>query len=237
MPACLSHDRCTAEKSLGLEFSDFGAEMACPAGATLFRQGDRASSLFLIERGAVLAQASGVAGRKLLVAIYPPGWLLGVQSGVLGCSHAITATALTDCDLRSISVATFQQFRAHQSTAAWLQEMLSAATMAQQRRIIALTDGRCSQRVAQVLADLVVACGERKRDGSVLLRVELTVTDLADLVVASRQWISRLMIQWSRRGIIHRRGGWWVVPSGSPLNRTMYETQTGANGHGIKGTL
>jgi hypothetical protein len=68
-----------------------------------------------------------------------------------------------------------------------------------------------------LFVELLLAASEERPDGSRRLTVNISVTELADLVSVSRQWASQCFRTWRDRGIVTREHGSWVVPAGSPL--------------------
>jgi SulP family sulfate permease len=71
--------------------------ISCEAGATLFRQGDSDTAMYIIERGSLSAFIPSTAGELMRVKKFMPGSLVGELSAYLTQKHR-TATVVADED-------------------------------------------------------------------------------------------------------------------------------------------
>lgn len=195
-----------------------GPPVAFPRGSRLFREGGSRVSLFRVEAGVIKEACTGADGRDVVVALRYPGRVLGVIAAVLGTAQMTTAIAMTDCEVRSVAATEFDRLRvASPPVGMWLHRILAEECAAQRSRSVRSARADCEMRLRHLFEELVTACGEGRPDGSVLIRAELTVTDIADLVLASRQWVSSVLSAWAERRIVRRQDGWWTVPPNSHL--------------------
>ena len=93
---------------------------------------------------------------------------------------------------------------------------MSREVLDQLQRSAATAAGDCRDRVQHLFADLFAAVGAMQPDGSARLPIVLTVTDVAMLVGAAREHVSRLLTCLERDGVFTRSKGWLSVPATSP---------------------
>lgn len=151
-----------------------------------------------------------------MVAVRTPGWLLGAAPTFCGARFTSTAVALTACELALMSLDTLRTARTRPDVSLWLQEMLSREVLDQLQRSAATAAGDCRDRLLHLFADLFAAIGTMQPDGSARLPIVLTVTDVAMLVGAAREHVSRLMTCLERDGVFTRSKGWLAIPATSP---------------------
>jgi CRP-like cAMP-binding protein len=196
-----------------------GPPSCYPKGTILFREGDPIRSVYLVLSG-VMSLRSFQAGREVLVAVRTAGWLLGAASAIHGAAHLATAVAMTPCELRPMSDRDFGRFRRTDAEfRERLQEMLAEEVAEQFARAAAVAGGDCQARLEHLLASLFRASGQQRPDGSVRLTLDLSVTDLANLVGVGREYISRLLPKLSATGVLVRERDWFVATPDSRLLR------------------
>jgi CRP-like cAMP-binding protein len=197
--------------------SVLGPCIGYPVGATVTRGGQPVRTLHFITSG-VIRLTVARDGDDVFVAVRTPGWLLGAVPAILGVTHTTTGVALTDCELRPLSIAEFDHIRqANHAVGRWLQVMLAREVSEQLSRGAALVGAAGRARVEQLLVELFAAASVEREDGSRKLAFDLTVTDFANLVASGREPVSRIFTALAREAVIGRDRGWLVVPGRSPL--------------------
>jgi CRP-like cAMP-binding protein len=183
----------------------------------LFRPDAPARCVYLINSGVVMIMAPH-GGREELMGLRTAGWVLGVPPAIRGRSHVATGVTLTACEVCALSIDEFRRLRTHEPEFAdWIQQMLAAQAMEQFERAASLIAAGSDSRLEWLFVELFRACGQRRDDGSYRLRTAVSVTQVADLVLASRPWTSRTLSDWEAHGVLRREKGWFVVPPRSPL--------------------
>ena len=156
-----------------------------PAGAAVFREGERADSVLLIERGHLKIVAQATTGAEAILAIVGPGELIGEMAALEGCSRMGSAIALQPLDARVLSAERFVELVAS-SAAVAVALVRSLATRLREAEARRAEFGAydSAARLARRLVELAITHGERVDDG---VRVSLPVTqaDLAALTGAS----------------------------------------------------
>lgn len=69
------------------------------AGSLIYRQNDKAESIFILLAGRVKITATPVKAKTALLKIARPGELLGLSAAISGRPHFATARAIDDCSL------------------------------------------------------------------------------------------------------------------------------------------
>lgn len=157
-------------------------------------------------------------GREVFMSVRTAGWMLCVPLAIRGRSHTATGTTLTDCEVYALDIDDFRWLRTQvPEFGDWIQQMLAADAIGQFAGAASLVPSDCESRLRWLFVELFRARGQRENDGSYRLRLSVSVTQVADLVIASRPWTSRTLSRWAEDGVLCRRKGWFVIPSGSPL--------------------
>jgi CRP-like cAMP-binding protein len=212
----------------GLKWPDeglLGPPFQVPRGTVLSRQGNAVGAVWLLISG-VSRISIRHGDRDVLVAIRTPGWLLGAAQAFCGTRFTSTAVALTACELALMSLDTLREVRARPDVSLWLQDMLSREVLDQLQRAAATGAGDCRDRLQRLFADLFTAIGAMQPDGSARLPIVLTVTDVATLVGAAREHVSRLLTCLERDGVFTRSKGWLSLPATSPWLPVLTSTHT-----------
>ena len=75
--------------------------------------------------------------------------------------------------------------------------------------------------VLDILTAFMLAAGRPEPDGSIRLQIPLQVTELADLVGATREHTSRLLANLEVERQLTRRHGWFIAPPESPIAKEI----------------
>jgi len=171
-------------------------------GEVLFREGDSGDRLYVVTEGKVKLGRTSVDGRENLLAILGPGQMFGELSLFDPGPRSATATAVTDCTLRSLS---------HDELSLWLDTrpdvargLLNqlASRLRRANDVVAdLVFSDVPGRVAKALLDLSRRFGRRADDG-IHVHHDLTQEELAQLVGASRETVNKALADFATRGWI-----------------------------------
>lgn len=181
-------------------------------GETVAWQGQSLQSLFVVRRGRVRVFRRTENGRELTITILGQGTVFGEMSLLgqhLGDNGVETLEASeiciidTDC-LRRILLSDSR-------IALRIVTLLGERVARLEER---LADASFRPLVARVSAALVAA-GERRRDGRVVIR--LTHLQLADLMGVTRESVSRVLGDLAGRGLVSLGRGRVVVPDDGRL--------------------
>jgi CRP-like cAMP-binding protein len=187
-----------------------------PKHTPLFRAGSDVRAVLLIVSG-VVGLTVGWPTEPHVVAVRTPGWLLGASTALTGGIHSTTAVALSACEVRRLTVEGFLNLRLHDAAfGAHLQEMLACEVADQLEAAVAFASGDSRKRLEYLIRILFKAFGASRADGSVQLRLPLSVTELAAMVGTGREWTSRILRDLAGARTMVRYRGWFILPKDSP---------------------
>jgi CRP/FNR family transcriptional regulator, cyclic AMP receptor protein len=198
-------------------FEAASAELATPLGksnpqsyphqAVLYRPGEVLSAAYLVRAGRVRLLRVGRNGRAAVFAILRPGDLFG---DVFRPEHAVSdelAVAAGDVTVWTFEGKTLRaQLQSEPALAVEMVRAYAEQVRALRARVLGLTFKEVPARLAETLLSVSEAHGERcVHDGETDLR-GITQQDLADLVGASRSFVSTLVNELKREGILGNVG-------------------------------
>lgn len=190
-------------------FSDLDPGEACmlsehthtrnyPANSILINEGDQTESLYVILEGEVKCYCSDEQGKEVILNILGPGEYFGELSLVDDEPRSASVMTLKPTKAMIISKQSFKQCLADNSELAF--NLIRNLT----RQVRGLTDSVKNLalmdvygRVARTLLDLA-----HEVDGKQVIEQKLTHQDIANMVGASREMVSRILKDLSRGGYI-----------------------------------
>lgn len=187
-------------------FDEVGAHVSYPGRATVFHEGRRASSVFVVCSGQLKLSASSRDGRTMILKIAVPGDVLGLGAVLSDQPYEVTAETLEPCELKSIQRKEFLaildshgqigKHSAHSLAREYNDAFLDARRLS--------LSGSATARVAQLLLDWARSsdCGTNQ----LRFTMALTHEELANMAGTSRETVTRLLNQFERDGVIERRG-------------------------------
>ncbi|QIA27408.1 Crp/Fnr family transcriptional regulator [Thermaerobacter sp. PB12/4term] len=175
----------------------------CHAGDVLFREGEPVKAVFLLRQGRVKIVAVDDEGREYIMHLLGPGDLFPAVGLFTGGGYPATAEVIQDGVVGTVTrEAILDLVRRHG-------DLAMALLMAQEERIRYLQD-RIRSLVwrdlrTRVLEVLVKHMGD-----------QLTHQEIAALVGAARESVSRVISEFKRQGLVTRdpSGRWRVRPRG-----------------------
>jgi CRP/FNR family cyclic AMP-dependent transcriptional regulator len=170
----------------------------------LVSEGDNTDSLFVIQAGKVKVFLSDEEGKEVILNIHGPGDYFGEIALLDDAPRSASVMTLEDSRMLVISKRDFQECLAlHPSIALTLLRDLSLRlrTLTESVRSLALMD--VYGRVARTLLSLATP-----RDGRLVIEQKLTQKDIANMVGASREMVSRILKDLTAGGYVtvHKNG-------------------------------
>ncbi|MBC6447573.1 Crp/Fnr family transcriptional regulator [Actinokineospora xionganensis] len=162
-------------------------------GDLLMRQGDRARWVLVLISGFVKVIAVTPGGRDAVLALRGPGDILGEMAAADGeprSANVVAGTATTAYWLSARRLNNLATRNNGIAPALW-RTAVDRSRSADLRRI-ELTDGPGLTRVAVVIAELADRFGRRTTDG-VVIALDLSQDDIAGIVSASRETVTRAL--------------------------------------------
>jgi CRP/FNR family transcriptional regulator, cyclic AMP receptor protein len=186
--------------------ADRSVERSYPRHGRLFYQGDPGSGLFVLASGLVKVVVTSEDGEEMVLVTLGPGEAFGELSIVDGGPRSASAEALEPTVALVITREVLLDLAARDSG---LTEALLRTLGALLRRLTEQASDLVfldlPGRMAKLLAGLAAERGTETPDG-VELDANLTQTDLAGMVGASRQSVNQILQGFARRGYLQVRG-------------------------------
>ncbi len=181
---------------------EVGLDITVPANRSVFAQGDSHDGIYVIESGSVRTFYHGPSGRELTLAYWTPGHFVGGPEIFGGGHHMWSATTMTDSRLLYLRGASLQRLMPEmQGLAAGLVEGLVFKGKCYSALVQMLGTRSVLQRLAQLLLTLCELDGAQTPDG-ILIDRTLTHEELANMVGATRQWVTASLDRFQKQSLL-----------------------------------
>lgn len=179
-----------------------------PPDHQLFTEGQLPEGVFLLGSGRVKLFSTATEGRVFITKIARPGELLGLNAAVLGKPYLVSAQVLEPSRINFIARDVFLRFLDHSPRAAKdAIRQLSANYYDAQRDLRALGLSQSArEKLAKLLLEWVEQATEAIDAGDIWLRVYLTHEEIAQMIGTSRETVTRMFSDLTRRKVIEGRG-------------------------------
>ncbi|HMM71871.1 MAG TPA: cyclic nucleotide-binding domain-containing protein [Rhodocyclaceae bacterium] len=174
-----------------------------PRGATVVRAGDRTDFVYLVLSGSLKVLVSDEEGREVILSMLGPGELFG-EMGVLDENpRSATVVALAASDLVVISKADFKRclYENFDVTMYILRNLVQRLRVAD-RKIESLALMDVYGRVARLLLEMA-----EEINGQKVVNRRISKQDIAKMIGASREMVSRVMKDLNVQGLIEEGDG------------------------------
>ncbi len=192
------------------------------AGESVFREGDRSDTCYVVRSGHVRAVREHTDGRSITLATLGPGDIFGELAIFDEEERSATVEALEDIEVIAILAGDMRRMlREHPNIAVKLLAALSRRLRETNERLTRQSFQTVQSRVASVLAELVASArseGSPERD----VLITATQSDLAQLAGSSRESASRFLAVLERAGIITQGRGRLTVHDPGALERYVF---------------
>lgn len=182
-------------------------------GAALWRVGQKATMFTIITRGLVQIVRRAADGSDTIVAIFGPRESIGDTAALEQGPYPADAIALTrEVEILTIPApAVLEAVRSRPEVAAAVNASLIDHTRALQDKIRIMTAGAVPKRLATLLLHLIDRFGDEMNDGSVVVPVALSRSELARIIGATVETTIRAMSRWGKQGIVQTTPSGFVV--------------------------
>ncbi|HZD74436.1 MAG TPA: Crp/Fnr family transcriptional regulator [Actinomycetota bacterium] len=177
--------------------------LSYPAGSFLCRQGEPAAHVFVLTQGEVAIVSPARSGAEQVLGIVGTGELLGELALLANGRRTAGARATSDTVAWAIGRDAFWAFldETPSGSSALLRQV--AERLASREALIDdLLSLDVKGRLAKTLLRLAERHGRTGTDGAIVIAVHLTHKDLAGMVGASRENVSRALGAFRRRGLL-----------------------------------
>jgi len=192
-----------------------------PKGAILFVEGQEPRGVFILCQGRVKLTASSADGKSLILRIADPGEIVGLPGTICGKPYEVTAEALEPLQANFIPREPFLQFlREHGEAALRVAQMLSEIYHATYREVRYLgLSGSAAQKLARFLLDR--AADHHAQKGTTRFSMTLTHEEIAEMIGASRETVTRLFADFKRKRLLEVKGSTLVITDKRGLQKLV----------------
>jgi CRP/FNR family transcriptional regulator len=182
------------------------AERRFRARDTIFAPGDPDEQLYFLLDGSVRLYKIYAQYKEATVALLKDGGVFG-ELTLQQRSHQNTfAQALTDVRLLRVKKSALEEaIRRHPEFATKLISSFSERLRHSEEVIESLLNREVAARLVTLLVNLGERFGEAEGSGTVVLKVRLTHQELANMIVSTREAVSKVMSEFQRAGLIEVR--------------------------------
>ena len=167
-------------------------------GEIIVEQGRKSNALFILLTGRARVMTSDSRGREVILAVLEPGDYLGEMSLIDNEPHSATVRAEVQTDVLVLGRAEFAQCLPENSSLSYaIMRGLVQRLRNADRQIESLALLDVYGRVARALLDMA-----QEEGGQRVIRNKVSRQDLAKVVGASREMVSRVMKDLEERGVI-----------------------------------
>lgn len=202
----------TEDPTIADQIAALGEMRRYRAGEFVYSQGSVSDYFYQVVQGRLRIYLTRADGSERVLSYAEPGAGLGESTCFDGLPRYASCVAVTDSAMSVISRQAVVD--AGRSQPAILLEM--TRRISRKARLFAMhiaADGLPARgRVALVLDHLVEAYGVRQADGSIRLRVQYSLDELALMIGVTRVTMSRELARMLEEGVVRRHGREIVVP-------------------------
>ena len=186
-----------------------------PRGAIVFREGDVARGVYVLSSGRAKVSLSSADGRKLIIRLAGGGDVLGLYAGLTGRPFEATAEMLEGGRVDFIPREDLLNLMRHNSVPGFdLLYMFSRqfSDFVDHTRMVVLSESAL-EKLARLIMRWAKDFGERTTEG-VRVQLLLTQEEIAQIIGASRETVTRLFSALKRDRIIRVKRDWmWIDDS------------------------
>ena len=173
----------------------------------IFGEEETGQYMYVVKRGLVKVWKMTEDGREQILALHGPGQSFGELALIDGKSTAASVSAIQSTTIYSLSKSDFVSCIVnHRSIFMKVVESICEQLRESWRKLHALTMMDTERKILFVLTDLGEKYGIKSQDG-VLINLRLKHKDLANMVVASRETVTRFLTQFQKEGLIPVNAG------------------------------
>ncbi|NPV59155.1 MAG: Crp/Fnr family transcriptional regulator [Actinobacteria bacterium] len=192
-------------------------------GEYIFLECDQPKNLYVVVKGEVKLLKQTEDGRETIVEMAYPGEIFGEEAVFDGQPYPMTAQALEDVELLSISRGDFFSFlRDNPDLALEIITELGKRLREAQNTIRALAMERVEWRIARVLLMLSRKAGVMEADG-VSIDLPLTRQDIADMAATTVETTIRVLSNFKKMGLVDTEKGKIILRDRKHLEEMVSE--------------
>ena len=186
--------------------------------AVLFNEGHVARGMYVLCTGSAKVSICSADGKKLIMRLAKPGDVLGLYAGLTGRPYEATAELLGPARVSFVSRQNLVELIARQEAFGLALVQLFSEQFSEfvdHARLLQLSES-ASEKLARLILKWGRDFGELTANG-IRLQITLTQEEIAQIIGASRETVTRLFSALKRQQIIRVNGGAIVIRSSAAL--------------------
>ncbi len=177
-------------------------------GEMIVEQGKKSNALFILLNGRARVVTADTRGREVILATLQPGDHIGEMSLIDNEPHSATVRAEVQTDVLMLGRSEFARCLPENTSMAYaVMRGLVQRLRHADRKIESLALMDVYGRVARALLEFAADAG----DGQLLIREKISRQDIAKMVGASREMVSRVMKDLEERGFIQTQDNGSII--------------------------
>jgi CRP/FNR family transcriptional regulator, cyclic AMP receptor protein len=191
-----------------------------PGGALLFVEGEMPRGAFVLCSGRVKLSTTSRDGKMLILKVAEAGEVLGFSAAISGTAHEVTAETAGPCQLNFVErTALLRMMEKNGEIGLRAAQALSSEFQSMYRDVHDLVLSRSSAgKLAKLLLSWISHRDSDPRDNEVRIRAAATHEEMAQMIGASRETVTRLLSELKKKELIRLEGSTLVI-----RNRTALE--------------
>ena len=195
-------------ESQAISVADAVVKRRFKRGEVIVEQGKQSNALFILLNGRARVVTADSRGREVILATLQPGDHIGEMSLIDNEPHSATVRAEVQTDVLMLGRIEFARCLPENSSMAYaVMRGLVQRLRHADRKIESLALMDVYGRVARALLEFATETG----DGEMLIREKISRQDIAKMVGASREMVSRVMKDLEERGFIQTQENGSIV--------------------------
>ena len=195
-------------ESQAISVADAVVKRRFKRGEVIVEQGKKSNALFILLNGRARVVTADSRGREVILATLQPGDHIGEMSLIDNEPHSATVRAEVQTDVLMLGRTEFARCLPENSSMAYaVMRGLVQRLRHADRKIESLALMDVYGRVARALLEFATETG----DGEMLIREKISRQDIAKMVGASREMVSRVMKDLEERGFIQTQENGSIV--------------------------
>ncbi len=189
-------------------------------GEVLFVAGDPGNAMYTVLEGSLKVAVISAEGSEQLLAILGPGQVVGEMALLDGVPRSATVQAIKTSTVARIDKADFDRFAEVNPAVYRHMLQLVSQRLRQANDVLAARSFLpLPGRVAVALLQLGETFGKDLPNGRLLVHYKVSQADLAGMVGAARENVSRILNTWKRDGLVSRLSGYYCIEKPEELKR------------------
>jgi CRP/FNR family transcriptional regulator, cyclic AMP receptor protein len=212
---------CDLPKSVLAELDEISSPLTYQRDAIVFVEGQEPRGVFVICNGRVKLSTSSSNGKSVIVRVAEAGEVVGLPGAISGRPYELTAEALEPLQANFIAREAFLQFlRQRGEAAVRIAEILSRIYQAtlSEVRYLGLS-ASTSEKLARFLLDL--PAHPAQDNGQIRATLTLTHNEIAQMIGASRETVTRLFASFKRERLVKVRGSTLIIANKAGLEKLL----------------